>query len=220
MRYIDNNNNKGGLMQKNMNDSVLENLKDTPVQIYCVEKSTREIHINLNTEITEPYQYGDLNQNLRSLSEEDTVYLHINSPGGRLDSTLELIYNIQQCPAEVVGCLGAEANSAGGMIFLACNSWEIHDLSTMMIHIASGGAAGTLPIMVQSVDHLKELSARVFNKYYKGFLTEEEIEEFMNGKPDMYLFAEDIAQRLNFLQEHRNELYLLEQEEDENEDDD
>jgi len=206
-------------MQRKMSDSYMEHTKDNPVQIYCVEKSTREIHINLNTEITEPYQYGDLNQNLRSLSGEDVVYLHINSPGGRLDSTLELIHNIQQCKAEGVGCLGAEANSAGGMIFLVCDSWEIHDLSTMMVHIASGGATGTLPNMVNSTDHLRELSARVFEKFYKGFLSDEEIEDFMKGKPDMYLFAEEIAERLQYLQEHRIELIERAQKEFENADD-
>ena len=174
-----------------------------PVQIYSVDHSQKELHINLNAEIKEPYQYGDLNQHLRSLGPEDLVHLHINNPGGALDAAIELAHNLEKCAAQTIGYLGADASSAGSLIFLACDNWIIHDLSTMMVHNASGGSVGTVPNMITRVDHLQKLMEKVFDKYYRGFLTDNEIEDHLKGCPDQYLFAEDIKERLENLSEYR-----------------
>lgn len=187
---------------------------EEPLQVYSIDHSQRELHVNFNTDIKEPFHYGDLNQSLRSLAENDTLHLHINTNGGHLGSAIEIINNMWDCPATSIGYLSADASSAGSMLFLACDTWVIHEMSTMMIHGPSAGTIGVVPNMIAQVDQLKELSKRVMNKYYKGFLTDEEIQGFIDGRPDMYLFAEEIADRLDKLQVYRKAEYdKLQQEE-------
>lgn len=190
-------------MQNNTNMNALEE----DLQVYFIDHSQRELHVNFNTDIKDPSHYGDFNQSLRSLGEEDSLHLHFNTNGGNLNSAVEMINNIQSCPATCIGYLGADASSAGSMMFISCDTWVIHELSTMMIHGPSSGTIGAVPNMVTQVDQLKELSKRVMNKYYKGFLTDEEIQGFIDGRPDMYLFAEEIEERLKNLQKYREEQY-------------
>ncbi len=196
-----------------------ELIKENPVQIYSSESIQKHLHVNLNTEVKEPYHYGDINQHLRSLGQDDIVHLHINSPGGQLASAIELIYNLQQCPATVIGYLGADASSAGSMIFLSCDAWEIHDLSTLMIHNGSGGYAGAVPNMREHSKHVDELLKRCLKKYYKGFLTDEEIQSHIDGRPDQFMFAEEIEERLTNLHQYRIDQYeeQLKEQEDEDE---
>tara|TARA_R110000803_G_scaffold13482_9_gene37930 strand:- start:12741 stop:13361 length:621 start_codon:yes stop_codon:yes gene_type:complete len=179
--------------------------QSNPVQIYSTEVSYKQLHINLNSEIKEAYHYGDINQHLRSLGEGDIVHLHINSPGGALDSAIELVYNLQKCPATVIGYLGADASSAGSMIFLACDDWEIHPLSTMMIHNGTAGSFGSIPEMRNRTEHLDALLSRVLDTFYAGFLSEQEIERHIAGRVDQYMFAEEIEQRLIKLEAYRVE---------------
>jgi ATP-dependent protease ClpP protease subunit len=68
--------------------------KEEEIEKYCkVNKinKTKEIHIYLNNMIAEPYLYVDFLEQLREVNNNDSVFIHINSNGGYIDTGIQLI---------------------------------------------------------------------------------------------------------------------------------
>ena len=188
--------------------------------VYFKERTRKEYSLYLNGTIESSSQFEAANNQLRSANEGDLFNIYINSGGGSLSASLELVNSIQSSQALVMGHIVADASSAAGMIFLACDEWALYDVSTMMVHNITAGAGGKGHELKAHAKFLDKLSHRILNKFYAGFLTKKEIASVYEGK-DLYLFSEDIFPRLEKLRDHRiqqieeSELYETEEEDNE-----
>lgn len=184
---------------------MIEEEKPQDFQVYVEDIPCKKYDVYLNKAIEDPSQMELINHTVRTAGSNDVVYLHVNTIGGNLSAAIEFCNAIEQSAATVIGFLEAEACSAGSMIFLACDDWHVPDLSTLMVHNLSSGFYGKGHEIISQTDYLKELSKRVLNKFYTGFLTEDEVTLVSEGK-DLYMFAEEIKSRLKNLWEYRQSL--------------
>lgn len=161
-----------------------------------------EYHFNLMGHIGEPENYTDLLNTLRSANSGDKVFIHINSPGGWVSTAVQIVNTMKNSEATVYGIVESEAASAATIIFLACDVWMVEDDTICMFHQYTGGGwneGHKLKAQIAAMDNwISELN----RKYYKDFLTDEELDDMMQGK-DFWFTAEQMRERLERLVEIR-----------------
>lgn len=144
---------------------------------------------------------------LNNATTGDKVTFMINSDGGCLSSALPICIAIRESKAEVTGMLLSEAHSAASMVFLATDNQIVSNHCSMLVHSASYGAVGKQQDILDHVTHTQERLNKIFNDFYYGFLSEEEIEQVLSGK-ELYLDCDSIAERLK----EREDIFKQEQE--------
>lgn len=145
--------------------------------------------------IEEPSLYNELCYKLKTASEAEVFTLHINTPGGLIDTAVMLIDAIKQSKAKVIADISGTVASAGTIITLACDEVIVADHTAFMIHNYSAGAFGKgheLKARQTFIDNSLNASFKVF---YKGFLTDDEMDEVIDGK-DMWMDASEVRARL------------------------
>lgn len=159
-----------------------------------IVKSGREVDVYITTEIVDPINYNELCHTLREATSKEVIRLHINTPGGRLDSATMIIDAIAQSDAYVIGVLSGTVASAGTMIALACDELECSSYLEFMIHYFSGGTGGKGNEIKAHSSFINKHMPMIFKKMYAGFLTESEIDDVIEGK-DVWLNGDEVLER-------------------------
>ena len=146
-------------------------------------------------EIKPAEEYVEWFQILRAASENDTIYIRINSEGGDLFSALQLVRAMQESNANIVCSVEGICMSAATLIFLSADRFELSDHTMFMFHNYSSGTIGKGGEMYDQITHFRAWSEKLFNSFYKDFLTPEEIKSMLDNK-DIWLDAEEVAKRL------------------------
>lgn len=167
---------------------------------------TKDYDVYISGMIDQVHNYTDLLNILFSAETGDKVFLKINSVGGYLDTGLEIQDAIKSSHATVIGILSANASSAASGILLACDGYIIKDGAYMLVHGPTTGSIGPVRDIEDETGFLRKQAVYWISTTYKNFLTEEEMEDVLENKRQMYLTAEDIRQRL----ERKEELDALE----------
>ena len=146
-------------------------------------------------EIKPAEEYVEWFQILRAASENDTIYIRINSEGGDLFSALQLVRAMQESNGNIVCSVEGICMSAATLIFLSGDRFELSDHTMFMFHNYSSGTIGKGGEMYDQITHFRAWSEKLFNSFYKDFLTPEEIKSMLDNK-DIWLDAEEVAKRL------------------------
>ena len=107
-------------------------------------ESKTTTHAYLTSGIDEPSLYNQLCHSLYCASESDTFYLHINTPGGMLDTTFMLLDAMRNSKAHIIGHLTGTVASAGTIIALTCDELICSDDLSWMSHYYSSMIGGYL----------------------------------------------------------------------------
>lgn len=189
--------------------SFLQMLQGNAVQPRIKEMTYRHISIPLDGDIEDDLTlYRDCIEEIKDANQGDIVSLIINTRGGSLKTALAIINAIEQTEADTVAVIEGEAASAGSLIAMHCQNIELNPYSTLFIHSESFGSAGKRSEVKAQVEFNLDWVENIFRNSYHGFLTEEEMQQVLDGR-DMYFNAEEILQRLQQRQE------ILEAEQDE-----
>lgn len=162
-------------------------------------------------EIGEADQYLDLVDALRSAGENDQFIIRFNSGGGLLSTGDMIINAIKDTQAHVHGYIEHSCGSMATMLFLACHSWSLSESAEFFVHSASGGTVGKEHENYASVMFARKKLHKMVKNRYAGFLTEQEIENVLNGQ-DYYFDVYEIADRLDTYTEHHQKLFEEEME--------
>lgn len=146
-------------------------------------------------EIQEPQYYTELFYTLRTATETDLVYLHINSPGGDFDTGLQIINNMLASEARVVTVVEARAYSMAAFIFLSGDELVVHDNCQLMFHIYSGTFAGKGNEQLAEVMALGSWFEKVMTRICSPFLSKTEIVRILKGS-DVWMDSDEVRQRL------------------------
>lgn len=152
--------------------------------------------IFISGEIGPPEDYVETIQMIRSANSSDLILFHLNSPGGDINTALQLIEAIDESKANTVAIVAGICASAATYIFLACDSWEISEHASFMIHTYSSGTIGKGNEMHDQVMFFKSWSDKFLKDVYQDFLSKDEIEAIIKGA-DLWLSAEDVGKRLD-----------------------
>lgn len=179
------------------------NQKQALYTITQTQETSHHFVVRLHNQIGSPSEYASLLNLFDNVTENDHVILDINSPGGVMDSAILIRRAIRSCAAPVTARIGITTASAATVIALACDNFEVDDLSTFHIHTASLGLGfGKVNDLHAAAEHNIRLIDKFVRQAYEHFLSEEELLSVLNGK-EMYMDSENLYERLNRLMEAR-----------------
>jgi ATP-dependent protease ClpP protease subunit len=164
----------------------------------------RIFDLYLTGEITESEKYIEWYQLLQHATPFDTIYIHINSPGGYVDTTVQLMSAMRRCQGLIVASVEGFCMSGATMIFLTAHQHEIDDHSAFMFHTYSGANFGKGPDIFAAVTHDAQWIRNMMNDVYDSFMTPEEIESMLDGK-DYWMNKGEVITRLDRFIKRREE---------------
>jgi ATP-dependent protease ClpP protease subunit len=165
--------------------------------------------IDLFGEIQNPRQFINAISAMEAAEEGDEVMVNLSSLGGDIDATDTFLQAMAECRGDVVVRATGGCHSAASIILLNAPAFTLSERFNCLIHCGSIGNGGTLAeYHSASKFHLKHME-KILQDTYEGFLTEQEIEELIEGR-DFWIDAEEFMLR----HEQRN-LYMMEKHQEE-----
>lgn len=161
--------------------------------------------------ITGPEDYISIFDEIRHARDTDEVKLYLNTYGGDLYTAIQFMRVLSETNALVTCSVEGACMSAGTLIFLNADVFEVTPHSSFMIHNYSGGTMGKGSEMHAQIVHEKKWSEKLFKEVYEDFLTIKEIDEILAGR-DLWMEVEEVADRMNKRIATRRELAKLEEE--------
>lgn len=157
-------------------------------------------HFYINDGIEEADDYVELIDALYQGQPNHTIYIHLNTPGGRLDVTMQIINAIRSSEATVVGIADGPVASAGSLILFSCPNIGIQPLSYIMLHDGSEGQLGKVNENLKQAQFSAKLISKIAHSVYEPFFSKKEIDSVLDGK-DMWLSSEEVEERINKVKE-------------------
>lgn len=150
--------------------------------------------VNIDGEIKSPSVYRQVFSVLQKATIRDVVIFRINSPGGEVDTAVQIVNMIQNCQAMCIAEVYS-AYSAASVITLACDEIRVMKYSSMMIHNINLGLFGKVNEIASHGNFINAWGNSFIRKIYSGFLTKTEIDSVLSGT-DFWFMEEDIKKRL------------------------
>lgn len=151
-------------------------------------------YVYINKDIAYPEKYAKLTFLLDTATEENEILIHLNTQGGDLYSTWDIIDSISNSRAKTVAVLKGQVSSAGTIIALHCDDLKVYSNLLFMVHTYSGGASGKSQEIEVQIRYDKKNIPKFFKSTYLGFLTNSECSKVLKGE-DIYLNAEEVKER-------------------------
>jgi len=180
-------------------DSVIETLAFKGLVRYEQQSPIREVSYYLCGDILEPQYYTEMFYTLRTASDTDLIFLHLNSSGGDFNTGLQIINNILASEARVATILEARAFSMAALIFLSGDKLIVHDNCQLMFHIYSGSFAGKGNEQQAEIVAVSNWFEKVMERICMPFLSESEIGKILKGS-DVWMDSDEIRRRLTRMQ--------------------
>jgi ATP-dependent protease ClpP protease subunit len=155
----------------------------------------KEHHVYLTKGIKSANYYIEFLNLLEIADEDDIIIIHINSYGGNLDTTIQLITAMGKCKAQIITEISGVAYSAASIIFLAGEDYKIHTYSSMLCHYYTGCIYGKGNEIIEQALFDEKFYKSFMKTIYKNFLTTKEIDQLINGK-DFWFNGQEIRKRL------------------------
>lgn len=165
-----------------------------------VASSTHDFY--LSGAIGSPSNYVEWYDTIRKAAEEDTIVMHINSPGGQIYTTIQLLRAIADSEAHIVTSIEGECCSAATLIFLAGDSFEVSPHSIFMAHDYTSGMWGEGHKLASRANFDATWFDNLAKDVYRNFLSDAEIGQVLLGQ-DLWLTSEQVTERCIKLQEIR-----------------
>lgn len=151
--------------------------------------------INFFHDFDDPRYYLYYFKVIEEAHEEDDIVFYFNSPGGDIN-TLNLFLNaLRRCKSKNVLARVNYAASAAALLALYCDNIEFNVNATLMLHTWSGVRYGKGQEIESDLNHSKKNYESMLRYICKKILTDEEIEQMINGK-DFYFDGEEAVKRL------------------------
>lgn len=167
-----------------------------PYREYFQTYSAQHVHYYLSESIGVPSEYTDMIYRIAMASPSDTIYIHLNTHGGQLETGVQIINAMQNSQAKVVTIIEGSAYSLGTLIFLAGDEMIVHDNCMMMFHNFNGGIIGKGNELVSELEATIKWFTALARDVYIPFLSEEEFTRITRGE-DMWIQSPEIRSRLD-----------------------
>lgn len=177
-------------------DGVVETVPFQGLIRFERQAPVRQVSYYICGELIEPQYYTELYYTLRTATDTDLIYIHLNSPGGDFNTGLQIINNIAASEAKVVTVLEARAYSMAAMIFLSGDELFVHDNCQLMLHTYSGVFSGKGNEQQAEVAAVGKWFEKVMRRICARFLSDEELDNIIKGS-DFWMDSDEIRRRLS-----------------------
>ena len=179
-----------------------EDYTDLYPKNYTVKPIANRIDLYLLDEIDSVDRYAAWVPLIQGSTEYDHIVVHISSPGGLLDVSLQLYESLLLCPALVEVSIEGPCCSGASMIMMAADILSITPASYVMCHAFRGGFVGKANEIFANSEFSKPWFQSVVTDVYKDFLSKAEIDRMLNGE-DFYFTAQEVSDRFTKVIEAR-----------------
>lgn len=155
----------------------------------------RQISYYVTGAIQQSHYYTELFYTLRTATETDLIYLHLNTSGGDFDTGLQIINNMLASNAHVVTVLEARAYSMGAFIFLAGDELVVHDNCQLLFHMYSGVFSGKGNEQQAEALALSSWFEKFMTRTCQPFLSASEVKSILKGG-DLWMDSDEIKHRM------------------------
>jgi ATP-dependent Clp protease protease subunit len=170
-------------------------MQKKPYRQYDQTFTCQHVHFYLSEGIGEPNNYTDMIYRISAASAADTIFIHLNTPGGQLDTGVQIINAMQNSQGKIVTILEGMAYSLGTLIFLAGDEMVVNDHCMMMFHNFNSGLIGKGNELTSQLDATVKWFAALAKNIYIPFLSEPEFERIVRGE-DLWMHSQEIRTRL------------------------
>ena len=151
--------------------------------------------IFIYSEIKNADQFAPAIEALLGADEEDTVVVHLSTPGGSVDATDTFVHALTCCRARVLFIASGGVHSAGTLILMHAPEVTFSSGFNALVHNGVVGYAGKTSDFDAATTFMKKQMHKLLKSTYEGFLTAKEIEALIHGK-DFWMDADEFKQRL------------------------
>lgn len=178
--------------------------KPKPYHHFEQAYTASHVHFYLSKEIGDPADYIDMIHRINTASSADVIFIHLNTPGGQLDTGVQLINAMQNSQAKIVTVLESMAYSLGTLIFLAGDEMVVNDHCLIMFHNFKGGVVGKGNELTSQLEATVKWFSALAKKIYIPFMSEEEFARITRGE-DLWMQSPEIRKRLDKMMKTLNE---------------
>ena len=175
-----------------------------PYKVFEAEYSLKQISFYLSEAIGDPLDYAEMIHTIRTAGENDSIKLHLNTPGGNVSTGIQIINAIRESAATVITVLDGEAYSMGAILFLSGDIQQVGDNGQLMFHMYSSGLIGKGNEQLAAVLSAGKSYGKLLENVCSPFLTDDEIEDVLNGR-DLWIDSDEVIERLSAIQTLREE---------------
>jgi ATP-dependent protease ClpP protease subunit len=161
------------------------------------------IRVHLDEPVKEPSYYRAIVDRLSTLTSNDQVTFFIASPGGHLDGLVSLLHAVKYTDANVQCVIVGEALSAASFFALSCPTVAVSDNASMMVHFVQFGVSGKASDVHARTQFNMKYCENLFKETYKGFMSESEIQQCLDGK-EFWFDSAEIIKRLEAREKLKN----------------
>ena len=175
--------------------------KEQAFHFYEAPLAGKQYHFYLSDSIGPPKDYVEMIQRIKCASPHDVIYVYLNTPGGHINTGIQIISAIKMSQAHVITVIEGEVCSLGTLIFLHGDEMVVHDHCLFMVHNHSGGAYGKGHEYLASANATARWFGELAEETYAGFMTEAEIKRMMAGE-DFWMTSTEVRERLQNFVKH------------------
>jgi ATP-dependent protease ClpP protease subunit len=157
-------------------------------------------HAYLTSDIESPDHYNELCYTLKQLTPDDQMYIHLNTPGGSLDSACFIMAAIKKSAGTVKALCTGTVASAGTLIALTCDDLEVDEFTSFMIHNYSTDTNGKGNELKEYMRFSEKQMTALYTNVYSGFLSNSEIQDVIEDKDKWFSSTEVTARWSNMVQ--------------------
>lgn len=181
-----------------------------PFHVSCMgkEDGPKVYNIYVFDVIEAPEQFIPAIEACQLSREEDTICVHLNTPGGDTNATDAFLHSLSYSPANVVFAATGGVHSAGTVILMSAlaDNVSYSDGFHALVHNGSMGTGGKFSDFRDAAAFYTKYEEDTSREIYRGFLTDEELVLLYNGK-DFWFTADEFDRRLR----NRNNLLFEEE---------
>lgn len=151
----------------------------------------------LDQEVIMPDPYLELVHTIMNLREMDELTIYLCSNGGWVESGINIIHAIQNSKGQIITHAIGMCASIAAVIWSCGKVRKISPMATLMYHMPSGGYFGKSLDVKDETTSLCVYFSELLTKITKGILTEEDIENIIDHRKDVYLDGVTVNERLS-----------------------
>lgn len=168
--------------------------------VTCQPQTSFVYNIYLFGAIVDPNQFIGAIEVLNRATEDDVVFVHLQTPGGSIDATDTFLSAMRGCEADVIVRASGGVHSAGTIILMNAPSFQLSRNFNALIHNGSTGAGGKFSDFKAMAKAAESQMEDVLRQTYEGFLSPKELDDLIGGK-DYWLDGKQFSERFNKRQE-------------------
>lgn len=177
-----------------------------PKNILAKQRVSMQYIVPLTGPIGDIHEYSEFIRILAHAGEEDHIYIQLSSPGGSLETCDYLCRRMDECEAHITVEIGLTCAFTASAIALQADDWVIYDSSSMIIHSTSYSLGhGKESDIRSTMEYMERVNREWIERTYSGFLCEDEMYDALAYGTEIYLYADDLRERMPLFQEHRKQ---------------